>query len=56
MWGTVCKFSTTNHLQTDGHIERVNQMLEEYLHHFVTASQKNWLELREPAQLYYNLQ
>ena len=31
-------------------------MLEEYLRHYVTASQKNWLELLEPAQLSYNLQ
>ena len=28
----------------------------EYLRHYVTASQKNWLELLEPAQLSYNLQ
>ena len=56
MWGTECKFSTANHPQTDGQAERVNQMLEEYLRHFVTASQKNWLELLEPAQLSYNLQ
>ena len=26
-------------------------MLEEYLRHYVTTSQKNWLELLEPAQL-----
>ena len=31
-------------------------MLEEYLCHYVTASQKNWLELLEPTQLSYNLQ
>ena len=31
-------------------------MQEEYLHHYVTASQNNWLELLEPAQLSYNLQ
>ena len=51
MWGTECKFSTTNHPQNDGQTERVNQMLEEYLCHYVTASQKNWLELLEPSTL-----
>ena len=41
MWGTECKFSIANHPQTDGKIERVNQMLEEYLRHYVTAAQTN---------------
>ena len=56
MWGTECKLSTTNHPRTDGQTKRVNQMLEEYLRHFMTTSQKNWLELLEPVQLSYNLQ
>ena len=30
-------------------------MLEEYLCHYVIATQTNWLELLEPAQLSYNL-
>ena len=55
MWGTECKFSTTNHPQTDEQTERVNQMLEEYMRHYVTTAQTNWLELLEPAQLSYNL-
>ena len=56
MWGTECKFSIANHPQIDGQTEGVNQMLEEYLHHYVIASQKDWLELLEPAQLSYNMQ
>ena len=31
-------------------------MLEEYLHHYATTTQTNWLELLEPVQLSYNLQ
>ena len=56
MYGMECKFSTANHPQTDGQIERVNQMLEEYLRHYVIAAQTNWLDLLEPTQLSYNLQ
>ena len=31
-------------------------MLEEYLRHYVTATQKNWVDLLDIAQLCYNLQ
>ena len=55
-WVELFKFSNTNHPQTDSQTERVNQMLEEYLRHYVTASQKNWLEFLEPTHLSYNLQ
>ena len=55
MWGTECKFSMANHPQTDDQTERVNQMLEEYLRHYVTTTQTNWLKLLELAQLSYNL-
>ena len=50
------QFSIANHPHTDGQPKLVNQMLEEYLRHYVTATQKNWLELLEPTQLSYNLQ
>ena len=50
MWGTECKISTTNHPQTDGQTKRVNHMLEEYLCHYVTATQTNWLELLRLVQ------
>jgi hypothetical protein len=55
MMGTELKFSTANHPQTDGQTERMNQLLEEYLRHYVTASQRNWLELLDTAQFCYNL-
>ncbi|KZV57841.1 hypothetical protein F511_03410 [Dorcoceras hygrometricum] len=55
LMGSDLKFSTTNHPQTDGQTERINQLLEEYLRHFVTASQKNWVSLLDVAQFSYNL-
>ncbi|RVW24071.1 Transposon Tf2-12 polyprotein [Vitis vinifera] len=54
--GSELKFSTTNHPQTDGQTERINALLEEYLRHYVTAMQKNWVDLMDTAQLCYNLQ
>ena len=54
--GSELKFSTTNHPQTDGQTERINALLEEYLRHYVTATQKNWVDLLDTAQLCYNLQ
>ena len=55
MMGTELKFSTANHPQTDGQTERINHLLEEYLRHYVTASQRNWVELLDTAQFCYNL-
>ena len=55
MIGTELKFSTANHPQTDGQTERTNALLEEYMRHYVTASQGNWLELMDTAQFCYNL-
>ncbi|KAL0336514.1 UNVERIFIED_CONTAM: hypothetical protein Sradi_4863300 [Sesamum radiatum] len=37
--GTELKFSTANHPQTDGQMERVNALVEDYLKHYVSASQ-----------------
>ncbi|RVW62992.1 Transposon Tf2-12 polyprotein [Vitis vinifera] len=54
--GSELKFSTTNHPQTDGQTERINALLEEYLKHYVTATQKNWVDLMDTAQLCCNLQ
>ncbi|KAL0438986.1 UNVERIFIED_CONTAM: Transposon Ty3-I Gag-Pol polyprotein [Sesamum latifolium] len=55
MLGTELKFSTTNHLQTDGQTERVNALVEDYLRHYVMASQRNWVDLLGLAQFSYNL-
>ena len=55
LMGTRLKFSTANHPQMDGQTERINALLEEYLRHYVTATQRNWLELLDSAQFSYNL-
>ncbi|KAJ0029774.1 hypothetical protein Pint_14034 [Pistacia integerrima] len=49
MMGVELNFSIANHPQTDGQTEWVNALLEEYLRHYVTASQQNWLELLDSA-------
>ncbi|KAK4420212.1 hypothetical protein Salat_2434200 [Sesamum alatum] len=43
------------HPQTDGQTERVNAILGDYLRHYVSASQRNWVDLLDPAQFCYNL-
>ena len=53
--GSELKFSTTNHPQTDEQTKRINVVLEDYLRHYVTANQKNWLDLLDAAQFAYNL-
>ena len=53
--GSELKFSTANHPQTDGQTERINGLLEEYLRHYVTAKQKNLVDLLDTTQLCYNL-
>ncbi|RVX13375.1 Transposon Ty3-I Gag-Pol polyprotein [Vitis vinifera] len=54
--GSKLKFSIANHPQTDGQTEKINALLKEYLRHYVTATQKNWVDLMDTAQLCYNLQ
>ena len=55
LMGSELKFSTANHPQTDGQTERINALVEEYLRHYVSASQKNWVSLLDSAQFCYNL-
>ena len=54
--GSKLYFSSSGHPQTDGQTERVNALLEQYLRHFVSNNQKNWVELLDVAQFSYNLQ
>ncbi|XP_078446358.1 uncharacterized protein LOC144715301 [Wolffia australiana] len=48
--GSKLIFSTSFHPQTDGQTEHVDSMLEEYLWHYVSVNQENWVELLEVAQ------
>jgi len=54
--GSKLSHSSSFHPQSDGQTERFNGMLEEYLRHFVTGSQKNWVKLLDAAQLCFNSQ
>ena len=48
--------SSSYHPQTDGQTERFNNMLEEFLRHFINARQKNWVQMLDVAQLSFNCQ
>ncbi|KAK4380950.1 RNA-directed DNA polymerase [Sesamum angolense] len=54
MMGTELKFSTANHPQTDGQMERVNALVEHYLRDYVSASQRSWVDLLDVTQFSYN--
>ena len=54
--GSNLDFSTSFHPQTDGQTERVNALLELYLRHYVSASQRDWAKLLDTAQFSFNLQ
>jgi hypothetical protein len=48
------KLSFAYHSQTDGQIERLNQILEQYLHYTINYHQDNWIELLPLAEFAYN--
>ncbi|XP_070006065.1 uncharacterized protein [Nicotiana sylvestris] len=54
--GSKLSDNSSFHPQSDGQTKRFNGMLEEYLRHFVTKSQKNWVKLLDAAQLCFNSQ
>ncbi|KAK3003093.1 hypothetical protein RJ639_018594 [Escallonia herrerae] len=54
LFGSQLSMSSSYHPESDGQTERFNSMLEEYLRHFVSATQKNWVKLLNVAQLCFN--
>jgi hypothetical protein len=52
--GTKLAFSTAYHLQTDGHTERVNQILEDMLRACVLAYGAKWEDCLPFAEFSYN--
>jgi hypothetical protein len=53
-FGTKLLFSTTYHPQTDGQIERVNQVLEDMLRMHVMHQPKKWEEYLPLVEFSYN--
>ena len=49
LMGSNLNFSTSFHPQTDGQTERVNDLLEVYLRHYVSANQQDWAKLLDIA-------
>jgi len=61
IWAETCQLLGTHvalltawHSQTDGQMERVNQVLEQYLRIFVSNRQDNWSSLLQTASFSYN--
>ena len=56
MLGTDLKLSTNFNPQMDGQTERINDLLEMYLRHYVNAYQRDWAKVLDITQFFYNLQ
>ena len=52
--GTKQAMTSAYHPQANGQAERINQVLEEYLRHFLNYRQDNWVGLLPTAQYAYN--
>ena len=52
--GTKLNFSTAYHPQTDGQIERVNQVLEDMLHMYVMDKPTKWEDYLHLVEFAYN--
>ena len=54
LMGIISKMMTAFHSQSDEQIERINQILEEYLRHYCSWKQDDWDELLPLAKYSYN--
>ena len=52
--GTKPTFSTAFHPQTDGQMERVNEVLNQFLRNFVSTDQRNWADYVGLTEFNYN--
>lgn len=52
--GSDLNMSSSYHPQSDGQSERFNGLVEEYLRHYVSSSQKEWVTLLDSAQFCFN--
>lgn len=60
-WRALCKalditsnVSTAYHPETDGQTERVNAILEQYLRHYISYDQDDWVQFLPLAEFVYN--
>ncbi|XP_056408241.1 uncharacterized protein LOC130308661 [Hyla sarda] len=52
--GVKLDFSSSHHPQSNGQVERVNQILGDYLRHFVSSRHNDWSDLLPWAEFSYN--
>ena len=55
LMGIISKMTTAFHPQSDGQIERINHILEEYLRHYCSWKQDDWDKLLPLVEYTYNL-
>jgi hypothetical protein len=53
-WGIKQSLSSTYHPESDGQTERVNQVIKDYLRHYVGVNQTDWEEQLAMAEFAYN--
>ena len=52
--GTTLSMSTAYHPKSDGQTERMNQVIEDMLRHYISPNQENWDELLSCAEFAIN--